>query len=516
MDLALAAAEYWHRPGLVAGFRAGGIDMAHVLLVDDESMFIPEQVRQALPEHTITVATSGFEGLASIKSARPDVVLLDLGLPDRSGLEVYEDIRAVDAQLPVIFVTMAKGADTAIEAMKRGAFNYICKPINLVQLESVVREAVAAGDQMRMPVALRQTALDPIEDGALYGSCPAMLEVYKEIGRVAGQDVTVLVTGESGTGKELVARAIYQHSARPSAPFHALNCAAIPDHLLESELFGHERGAFTGADRRRIGKFEQYSGGTILLDEVGDMPLPLQAKVLRLLQEQAFERVGGNETIRTDVRLIAATHHDLKQQVANGEFRLDLFYRLGVFTIHLPPLRERGADLAVLALHLVRRFSRELGREVCELAPDTMDRLCAYPWPGNIRELQGVLKQAVLRAHGYVLLPSFLPALTGPAVDGVREVEPARLAPEPRSAPAAIELEAFVRDRLREGSKDLYADTRSYVDRFLFTWVLEHTRGNYGAAAEVLGISRQTMRLKLRALGITVAHSVELDDEPRS
>src|SRR5262245_3075687 len=405
--------------------------MAHVLLVDDEPVFIPEQVRQALPEHTLTVATSGHEGLASIRSGRPDVVLLDLGLPDRSGLEVYEDIRAVDARLPVIFVTMAKSADAAIEAMKRGAFNYIHKPINLLQLESVVREAIAAGCQMRMPVALQQTALDPIEDGALFGSCPAMLEVYKEIGRVARQDVAVLVTGESGTGKELVARAIYQHSARSSKPFLALNCAAIPDNLLESELLGHERGAFTGADRRRIGKFEQYSGGTIMLDEVGDMPLPLQAKVLRLLQEQTFERVGGNETIRTDVRIIAATHHDLEHQVASGKFRLDLLYRLSVFTIHLPPLRERGEDLPMLALHYVRRFSRELGREVREIARETMDRLHDYRWPGNIRELQSVLKQAVLRAHGYVLLPSVLPVL--PASRDTAVVRPAP--PVSRDAP---------------------------------------------------------------------------------
>ena len=494
----------------------GGTDMAHVLLVDDESVFLPEQVRQALPQHTVTVATSGHEGLASIRSERPDVVLLDLGLPDRSGLEVYEDIRAVDARLPVIFVTMAKSADAAIEAMKRGAFNYIHKPVNLLQLESVVREAIAAGRQMRAPVALQQTALDPMVDGALFGSCPAMLEVYKEIGRVAGQDVTVLITGESGTGKELVARAIYQHSARSSEPFLALNCAAIPDSLLESELLGHERGAFTGADRRRIGKFEQYSGGTIMLDEVGDMPLTLQAKVLRLLQEQAFERIGGGETIRTNVRIIAATHHDLEHQVANAKFRLDLLYRLSVFTIHLPPLRARGDDLPMLALQYVRRFGRELGREVREIAPETMERLRAYHWPGNIRELQSVLKQAVLRAHGVVLLPSVLPAFAAPR-DGSAAHVAAPVAQEaPAPASAALDVEAFVRERLADGGGDLYAETRDLVDRFLLARVLEHTHGNYSAAAQILGIARQTMRLKLRALGISVAHSVELDDDTRS
>jgi DNA-binding NtrC family response regulator len=486
--------------------------MAHVLLVDDEPVFIPEQVRQALPDHRVKVAHSGAEGLASIRSAPPDVVLLDLGLPDRSGLEIYEEIRALDARLPVIFVTMAKGADAAIEAMKRGAFSYIYKPINLVQLETVVREAIQAGHQMRAPVAF-QTSIDPMEEGALFGSCPAMLEVYKAIGLVAQKNVTVLVTGESGTGKELVARAIYQHSTRASAPFLALNCAAIPDGLLESELFGHERGAFTGADRRRIGKFEQYSGGTIFLDEIGDMPLLLQAKVLRLLQDQVFERVGGNEVVRTDVRIVAATHHDLKQRAAEGKFRLDLFYRLGVFTIHLPPLRDRGEDLPLLALQYVRRFSRELGREVREIAPECRERLGAYRWPGNIRELQSVLKQAVLRAHGYTLLPSFLPDLPAskPEAVAVPAGEAATSAPAP--LPTALDVEAFVRERLREGSADLYGETRNFVDRFLLVRVLEHTRGNYSAAAEVLGISRQTMRVKLRALGVSVGHSIELDEE---
>ncbi|MDF2692944.1 MAG: glnG 5 [Labilithrix sp.] len=496
--------------------------MAHVLLVDDDPIFIAEQVREAFPEHTVTVATSGAEGLGLVRSTPPpDVVLLDLRLPDRSGLEVYEDIRGFDARLPVIFITMAKSADTAIEAMKRGAFDYVYKPIDLARLELVVREAIETGQQMRAPVTMQQQATlngdgDAMGEGALFGACPAMLEVYKAIGRVAHQDVTILVTGESGTGKELVARAIYQHSARSAAPFLALNCAAIPDTLLESELFGHEKGAFTSADRRRIGKFEQYSGGTILLDEVGDMPPALQAKVLRLLQEQSFERIGGNETVRTDVRLIAATHHDLKQRVSDEKFRLDLFYRLGVFTIHLPPLRERGEDLALLALYFVRRFSRELGRDVREIAPETMDRLRAHPWPGNIRELQSVLKQAVLRAHGYTLLPSFLQAFPGsPPENIIARDDAAAMSAGAAGVPAAmaIDVDSFVRERLADRSKDLYSETRQFVDRLLFTRVLEHTNGNYTAAAEVLGIARQTMRVKLRALGITVAHSVEQEDE---
>jgi two-component system nitrogen regulation response regulator GlnG len=240
-----------------------------------------------------------------------------------------------------------------------------------------------------------------------------MREVYKAIGRVAGQDVTVLITGETGTGKELIARAIYQHGARSKAPFMALNCAAIPENLLESELFGHEKGSFTGADRRRIGKFEQCNGGTIMLDEIGDMPPALQAKILRLIQEQAFERVGGNESVRTDVRLIAATHRDLKTLSAEGKFRADLYYRLSVFTIRLPPLRDRGDDLLMLVQHCMRRCNREMGREIQEIDSAALERLRNYSWPGNIRELQSVIKQAMLQARGSVLLPAFLPDLAG-------------------------------------------------------------------------------------------------------
>src|SRR5207302_618760 len=276
------------------------------------------------------------------------------------------------------------------------------KPLDPHQLRRVVGEALEVARRMREPAMVAETAADLDVDGAIVGACPAMREVYKAIGRVAAQNVPVLITGESGTGKELVARAIYQHGPRAKAPFLALNCAAIPEQLLESELFGHERGAFTGADRRRIGKFEQVSGGTLFLDEIGDMPLASQAKILRLLQEQSFERVGGNETVRTDVRLIAATHRDLTAESAEGKFRPDLYYRLGVFTIHLPPLRERGEDLPMLAQHYLHRFSRELGREVRELAPEALQRLQGHRWPGNIRELQSVLKQALLRASGRV------------------------------------------------------------------------------------------------------------------
>jgi two-component system nitrogen regulation response regulator GlnG len=494
--------------------------MSHVLLVDDDPLFIAEQVRKLFPApaHTLSIAKSGGDGISAVRDSPPDVVLLDLRLPDLSGLSVYEAIRKHDARVPVVFITGDKTAEPAIEAMKRGAFNYVSKPIDLRQLETIVHEAIELSQRMRAPVRLQPSQREDVgDDAALFGNCSAMLDVYKKIGLVAAQDVTVLICGESGTGKELVARAIYQHSHRAKAPFLALNCAAIPEGLLESELFGHEKGAFTGAERRRIGKFEQYSGGTILLDEIGDMPLPLQAKLLRFIQEQTFERVGGSETLRTDVRLIAATHRDLKARVAEEKFRLDLYYRIGVFPIHLPPLRERGEDLPLLASHFVRRFSRELGRDVREIAPEAMARLRACAWPGNIRELEGALKQAVLQAQGYTLTPSSLPPLAA-TIAGVAGTSDVVVRPTARSksepgAQDRFDVEGFIRQRLGDGQSNVYSETRDYVDRLLFKLALEHTQGNLTAAAELLGISRQTMRVKVRALGISVGYSVELEDE---
>jgi two-component system, NtrC family, response regulator AtoC len=372
-------------------------------------------------------------------------------------------------------------------------------------LRRVVGEALDVARCMRDPALAIATETGLDVEGALVGSCPAMQEVYKAIGRVAAQDVPVLITGESGTGKELVARAIYQHGPRAKAPFLALNCAAIPVQLLESELFGHERGAFTGADRRRVGKFEQVSGGTLFLDEIGDMPPALQAKMLRLLQEQAFERVGGNETVRTDVRLITATHRDLAAWSAEGKFRPDLFYRLGVFTIHLPPLRERGDDLPLLVRYFLRRFSREMGREVQEAAPEVLERLREYSWPGNVRELQSVLKQALLRASGTVLLPAFLPDFSA---------RPGESAPAAPAGPD-LDLEAFIGQRLGPDAQDLYADAHRRMDRVLLPLVLEHTGGNQQQAARLLGVARQTLRSKLRDLGLYLARSLEADEDDR-
>jgi two-component system nitrogen regulation response regulator GlnG len=484
--------------------------MAHLLLIDDDQDLIPEQVRQAFPgpNHRVIAAETGARGLEHARANPPDVILLDLRLPDQSGLEVYQQLRQLDARIPVIFITLAKTADAAIEAMKQGAYDYLFKPLDLHQLRRVVGEALEVARRMREPAVVAETAADADVDGAIVGSCPAMREVYKAIGRVAAQNVPVLITGESGTGKELVARAIYQHGPRAKAPFLALNCAAIPENLLESELFGHEKGAFTGADRRRIGKFEQCHGGTLFLDEIGDMSLALQAKILRLVQEQSFERVGGNETVTTDVRLIAATHRDLKTWTAEEKFRPDLYHRLSVFTIHLPALRERGDDLPILVQHFLKRFCRELGREIREVAPQAIERLRGYAWPGNIRELQSVLKQALLHGSGTVLLPSFLPDLSaGPSESTPSESVPA--APPTED----LGLEAFIRQRLAPDAADLYAQTHRQVDRLLLSLVLEYTGGNQHQAARLLGIARQTLRLKLRDLGLHVTRSVETDEE---
>jgi DNA-binding NtrC family response regulator len=483
--------------------------MAHLLVIDDDAVSVPGQVRKAFPApaYRVSVAESGSHGVEHVRRSAPDVVLLDLHLPDRPGLDVYRSIRAIDARIPVIFITAAKTSTGAIEAVKHGAFDYLHKPLDVARLQSVVADAL----EVTRTHPGRQADVVPTlaTDGAMIGTSTRMLEIYKAIGRVAAQDVTVLITGESGTGKELVARAIYEHSARASGPFLALNCAAIPENLLESELFGHERGAFTGADRRRIGKFEQCNGGTVLLDEIGDMPLALQAKILRLLQDQTFERLGGNETIRTDVRLIAATHRDLKIRAAEDKFRPDLYYRLGVFTIHLPPLRDRADDLPPLVQHYLRRFSSELGRDVREIAPEALARLCPYSWPGNIRELQSVLRQALLRASGTLLLPGFLPELSGIAPPR------AAVAATPRaSEPAStFDLERFIRQRLSPGATDLASETHREVDRLLMTIALEYTHGNHREASRLLGISRQTMRMRLRSLGLYVSHSVESDEE---
>src|SRR6516162_9576601 len=381
--------------------------MAHLLLIDDDPDLLAEKVRHFFPapEHRVEVSYTGSEGLKCIGAAAPDVILLDLRLPDQSGLEVLNQIRAVDARIPVIMVTVVRSADSAIEAMRHGAYDYLLKPLDLQKLDRVISEALKVSRLMREPAVIAKTPPDEeLLGAAIVGSCPGMQEAYKAVGRVADQTFPVLITGESGTGKELVARAIYHHGPRAQAPFLALNCAAIPENLLESELFGHEKGAFTGADRRRIGKFEQCNGGTLFLDEIGDMPSALQAKMLRVLQEQRFERVGGTEVLQTQVRILAATNQDLEKLVADQRFRKDLYYRLKTVTIRVPPLRERLDDVSELAHYFLFRFDRELRMDLRGFALETLELLQSYNWPGNVRELQSMIKQGMLNASGHILL----------------------------------------------------------------------------------------------------------------
>jgi DNA-binding NtrC family response regulator len=466
-----------------------------ILVVDHDESSLPAMIRRAFPgpsHEVVSVATSAT-AVDCVRTTPPDVVLLAPGLADQSGLAVHAHIRALDQHIPVILVASSGAAGAAIEAMKQGAFDYLRWPLDTQQLERVVADALAVATQRYLPIA----APDPSDDGgngSLVGRSDAMLQVCKAIGLVSARDVAVLITGESGTGKELVARALHEHSARASAPLLALNCAAIPDHLLESDLFGHERGAFTGADRRHIGKFEQCTSGTLFLDEIGDMPLPLQGKILRVLQEQEFQRVGGSETVRTNVRVVAATHRDLRALVAEGKFRADLFYRLAVYSIHLPPLRARGDDIVTLANHFVARYSREFGRDVRAIAPGALARLRAHDWPGNIRELQSVMKQALLRASGPILLPGFLPDL------------PSRRRDSPPSD-GTLDLDRFIRSNLSPEMNDLYEMIHLEVDRLLLARVLDYTSGSQRHAAQLLGIARQTMRSKLRTLAASGAPS---------
>src|SRR6185437_1596618 len=330
--------------------------MEFLLVIDDEPAIL-HSFRRAFHRDDISVLTapSGKEGLELALESRPNVVVLDINLSDMSGLEVFRRIHALDARIPVIFITGHGTTDTAIEAMKLGALDYLLKPLELPQLTAVIDRAFEISRLMRIPAVIEAEPAGERVD-FIVGRSPAMQNVYKEIGLVAPQDVTVLILGETGTGKELVARAIYQHSLRADAPFLAINCAAIPEMLLESELFGHEKGAFTGADRRRIGAFEQCSGGTLFLDEVGDMTPLTQAKILRVLQGQQFQRVGGGESIQANVRIIAATNRNLERMVEQEQFRGDLYYRLSVFSIALPPLRDRGDDLILLIDYFLRRF----------------------------------------------------------------------------------------------------------------------------------------------------------------
>ena len=481
--------------------------MPKILVVDDSPATI-HFLEAALGGAGVELLSVGraAEALDVIARYRPDVVLLDIGLPDRSGLESFHCIQRVDPTLPVIFITATAASGTAIEAMRVGALDYLLKPLDAEKVREVVGQALTIRRFMHVPVRVNDTEPRDAEEGdLLIGRCPAMQEVYKAIGRVAPQNIPVLIRGESGTGKELVARAICQHGPRSDKPFLAVNCAAIPETLLESELFGHEKGSFTGASARRIGKFEQCHRGTLFLDEVGDMTPLMQSKVLRVLQDKRFERVGGNETIESDVWIVAATNRDLETMVAKGRFRSDLYYRLNGYSIALPPLRKRGDDISLLVRHFLALYAKELGKPACEVPPETMEVLARYSWPGNVRELQSALKQALIQATLPILLPEFLPR----DVRAPRRGEASDAADSGQTSP----LETFIGEEIGRGTKSLYADTVGFVERILLTRVLRDTGGNQSHAAQILGMTRGTLRKKIREHGISISRSVDLEDD---
>ncbi|HVC94491.1 MAG TPA: sigma-54 dependent transcriptional regulator [Pirellulales bacterium] len=482
--------------------------MSRILVIDDDRSVrhVFQQVFEGT-EVEVLVAGSAAEGLDVLVAQQPGVVILDIVLPDQSGLETIEKILRVDSKALVVCITASGTSDTAIEAMKLGAFDYLLKPLDYVQVRALVERALDIRRSAYVLVQVPSPApADTVASDVFVGKCPAMQEVFKAIGRVAQHDVTVLIQGESGTGKELVARAVYQHSSRAGARYLTVNIAAIPDTLLESELFGHEKGSFTGADHKRIGRFEQSNGGTLFLDEVGDMSPLVQGKLLRLLQEQRFERVGGNETIETDVRVIAATNRDLDKMVADGEFREDLYYRLNGYTIQLPPLRERADDVLALVEHFLARFAKDLGKEVTGISPEALELLRRYPWPGNVRELQSVVRQALLHSAGPLLAPDFLPAAVrycGDAGPGVASEGGGELAA----------LEGLIHDSLREGASGLYNTALGCLEKFLLTRVLAHTKGNRSEAAKILGITRGSLRNKIRTARLAITTTIMEDDD---
>lgn len=465
--------------------------MPTLLVVDDEPNVCYSFARVFGDDSTRVISAGTVaDGLKLYRTEKPDVIVLDLQLPDGSGLEAFESIRKQSPKQPVIFITAHGTTTTAIEAMKNGAFDYLIKPLDFARVTEILRRAFEAAFLMRVPAVV--PFLEPHEQ--FVGRTPAIQEMCKVIGRVAPQDVNVLIMGESGVGKELVARAIYHHSLRAQKPFLAMNCAALPDGLIESELFGHEQGAFSGADRKRIGKFEQCQDGTIFLDEIGDMSLSAQAKVLRILQDQTFERVGGRDSIKTQVRIIAATNQNLEQRIAEGKFRADLYYRLRGVTINVPPLRERREDIPELAHYFLFQFNKEFGLNVQGFDPETVSILRLYRWPGNVRELQAVMKEAMLKSNGTLLLSEFLPAeVRGLAADHTAT----------RLEADSDGLTAVIEKLLLDGSDNLHSRLMTHAESVLIKRVLKETAGHLGQACKLLGLNRSTLRYKLRELGMT-------------
>ena len=457
--------------------------MNKILLVDDERN-VHYSLQRALGEaFRIIGAFSGEEALQRLAAEKPHLILLDVKLPGADGLETLQRIKAMDRDVPVILLTAYGTTETAITAMKHGAYDYLLKPVDIASLRGIMTKAL----HLRALTGQAETRSSPESTQAtpLLGRSAAMQDLYKMIGRVAPTDTTVLLSGESGTGKELVARAIHQHSLRADGSWVALNCAAIPEPLLESELFGHEKGAFTGAIERKPGSFEEASGGTLFLDEAGELPLTVQAKLLRALQEKEIRRLGGRESIPIDVRIIAATNKDLEGAVARAEFREDLYYRLNVIHLHLPPLRARQEDILLLAQHFLTRCSRELERPIGGFAPEALEALSAHTWPGNVRELENTMKQALMTCRGYLITAEDL-RFGERSIAGVQPAPP--------------------RDPLDEGLEQMLLTHAGHayhrVEDRLIRKALELTKHNQVRAAHLLGITRNILRHRMKQFGL--------------
>jgi nitrogen regulation protein NR(I) len=464
-------------------------DAGKILLIEDDPGIVMTLRRVLSDEgYSVQVEKRGDTGIAAAKQDSFDVVITDMKLPGLNGLDLVRELHAAKPRLPIVLMTAHGTTETAIQATKSGAFDYLLKPFEIPEFIELVEKALKSSRLMTEPVEIGGAG--EARD-ALVGNSRVMQSIYKEVGRIASKPVNVLIRGETGTGKELIARAIYQHSDRAKAPFIAINCAAIPETLLESELFGHERGAFTGAELRRIGRFEQADHGTIFLDEIGDMTPGTQVKLMRILQEKTLQRLGGKETISVDVRVIAATHRDLETAIAANQFREDLFYRLSVVVITLPPLRERKEDIPQLVRYFLRKHAPELGIAEPSIHSDALDALCAQSWPGNVRELENVVRKMLLIAQGYTINADHVATTLNRS--------------RPQSGSVDQSLGEIVNDLLAAAQRGEFDDAHARLvqsaERALFTRAIELAQGNQAKAARWVGVSRLTMREKLMQFG---------------
>jgi nitrogen regulation protein NR(I) len=471
------------------------------ILVVDDSQPIITLMKEFLQEegYRVITATSAKDALLLIEKEKPDLVLMDIRLPDMDGLDALIEVKKRDPKLSVIMMTAYGTTQTAIEAMKRGAYDYVAKPFNNEELKVLIRKALEAGRLMKESVSYQAKKSELTEGACIVGESPQMLEIYKTIGKVADSNATILIRGESGTGKELVARAIYQNSSRKDKPFLAVNCAAIPESLLESELFGHEKGSFTGAINKRIGKFQQCDEGTIFLDEIGDMSLSTQTKILRVLQEHTFEAVGSENTVKVDVRVIASTNKDLSRAIEKGEFREDLYYRLKVVTIYMPPLRNRLEDISLLVDYFIQKFNREYNKNVKKISPEVIQHLKNYKWPGNVRELENALQTAVIMSNKDVLLLDNFPLFT----QKLAVINPEMLQQVSNYEKVFQDtVRSILRNPVIFPDGELYKSVMADLEKSLIEAVLDENHKSQTKSAKILGISRNTLRSRMKEYGL--------------